>query len=146
MTASNNANIFKTLRDFTHSAAEIYAAFADRDKLARWWGPEGFTNTFHQFEFKQDGLWQFTMHGPDGNHYPNESYFSELIPAQKIVIRHHCMPFFTLTINLQKKTNGTRLYWDQVFDDAAVAAAIRHIVEPANEQNLDRLQRVLNLQ
>ncbi len=103
MTASNNLNIFKTQRDFTYSAAEIYAAFADRDKLARWWGPEGFTNTFHQFEFKQNGVWQFTMHGPDGNHYPNESYFSELIPAQKIVIRHHCMPFFTLTINLQKK-------------------------------------------
>jgi hypothetical protein len=30
-----------------------------------------------------------------------------------------------------------------VFEDPAVAARIRHIVEPANEQNLDRLQSVL---
>ncbi|MCP5324920.1 MAG: SRPBCC domain-containing protein [Oceanospirillaceae bacterium] len=144
MTGANNSNTFKTQRDFIHPAAEIYAAFANGDKLARWWGPEGFSNTFHQFEFKQDGLWQFTMHGPDGNSYPNESYFSELIPAQKIVIRHNCMPFFTLSIELQALSAGTRLVWQQTFDDAAVAAALQHIVEPANEQNLDRLQRVLN--
>jgi hypothetical protein len=29
------------------------------------------------------------------------------------------------------------------FEDSAVAARIRHIVEPANEQNLDRLLSVL---
>ena len=31
----------------------------------------------------------------------------------------------------------------QEFEDSAVAARIRHIVEPANEQNLDRLLSVL---
>lgn len=143
MTALNNAHVFQTERDFSFSPEIIYAAFANPDVLARWWGPQGFTNTFHVFEFKQDGQWQFTMHGPDGNDYPNEAYFSELIPAQQIVIRHHCAPFFTLSIKLQALPTGTRLVWQQVFDDAAVAAAIRHIVEPANEQNLDRLQQVL---
>ena len=29
--------------------------------------------------------------------------------------------------------------WTQVFDDPAVAKTVRPIVEPANEQNLDRL-------
>jgi hypothetical protein len=29
--------------------------------------------------------------------------------------------------------------WVQAFDSPEVAAAVRHIVEPANEQNLDRL-------
>lgn len=137
------SNICQTQRDFTCTAEDIYAAFADPDKLALWWGPEGFSNTFHLFEFKTDGQWKFTMHGPDGNHYPNESYFSELIPAQKIVIRHNCAPFFTLTIRLETISAGTKLHWVQTFDDAAVAEAIRHIVELANEQNLDRLQQLL---
>ena len=34
--------------------------------------------------------------------------------------------------------------WAQEFEDSAVAARIRHIVEPANEQNMDRLQSVLS--
>ena len=34
---------------------------------------------------------------------------------------------------------GTRVHWSQVFEDADVAAAVAHIVEPANEENLTRL-------
>ena len=33
--------------------------------------------------------------------------------------------------------------WSQEFEDADVAARIKHIVEPANEPNLDRLESVL---
>jgi hypothetical protein len=39
--------------------------------------------------------------------------------------------------------SGTAITWAQEFEDAAVAARITHIVEPANEQNLDRLLAVL---
>jgi hypothetical protein len=35
------------------------------------------------------------------------------------------------------------LQWQQVFDDAQIAQAVKAIVELANEQNLDRLSRVL---
>ena len=44
-----------------------------------------------------------------------------------------------LTITLQEHPAGKLLVWEQVFDDDTVANAIRHFVEPANEQNLDRL-------
>ncbi|WP_435016549.1 hypothetical protein TA3x_004118 [Tundrisphaera sp. TA3] len=44
---------------------------------------------------------------------------------------------------MQDDPAGTLLTWDQAFVDDAVAQAIRHIVEPANEQNLDRLDSVL---
>jgi hypothetical protein len=38
---------------------------------------------------------------------------------------------------------GTRLQRHQIFADAQVAAAVAHIVVPANEQNLNRLEAVL---
>jgi hypothetical protein len=38
---------------------------------------------------------------------------------------------------------STLLRGRQAFDDPAVATAFRHIIEPANEQNLDRLQAAL---
>ena len=79
------------------------------------------------------------MRGPDGSTYPNESVFSEIETDRKVVIDHVCQPFFRLTVELSRSATGTLLTWNQAFADAAVAEAVRHIVEPANEQNLDRL-------
>ena len=79
------------------------------------------------------------MHGPDGSDYANESVFAEIEPERRVVIDHVCQPFFRLTMELLPTAAGTQVVWTQVFADAAVAEAVRHIVEPANEQNLDRL-------
>lgn len=132
--------VFYTQREFNFTAEEIFAAFAAAERLAAWWGPSGFTNTFEQFEFIENGLWKFVMHGPDGTNYPNEAIFSTIEAGKKIVIRHTNMPNFTLTVTLQAKASACLLTWLQEFDDAQFAANVRAIVEPANEQNLDRLQ------
>lgn len=139
-----NDRTLQTARTFPYSPQAIYDAFASASALASWWGPEGFTNTFEIFEFKPDGRWIFTMHGPDGASYPNKSYFAVLEPARRIVIRHDCPPFFTLTVELSPVAEGTRLSWEQAFDDAETARAVAARVGTANEENLDRLTRVLN--
>jgi uncharacterized protein YndB with AHSA1/START domain len=130
-------------RTLPFSPKQVYAAFASAERLARWWGPEGFSNTFEVFEFTEGGRWKFVMHGPDGNHYPNESRFVELVPDERIVIRHECPPYFTLTVRLAGVDAGTQLSWDQTFDDAQTAQAVKRRVGSANEENLDRLTRVL---
>lgn len=33
--------------------------------LKNWWGPDGFTNTFHEFNLRPNGKWILTMHGPE---------------------------------------------------------------------------------
>lgn len=133
----------RTSRILPFSPSAIFAAFARPELLAQWWGPEGFTNTFEVFEFKPGGKWQFVMHGPDGKRYLNESVFAQLEPNSKVVIEHVCTPLFILAIQLIPVENGTQINWEQVFADEATAQAVKNIVEPANEQNLDRLTRVL---
>lgn len=135
--------VMRTARVLPFSPEAIYAAFATPELLAQWWGPEGFTNTFEVFEFKAGGQWRFVMHGPDGKDYLNESLFAALEPNRKIVIEHVCTPLFTLTVTLNPVENGTHLSWEQVFVDEATAQAVKSIVGSANEQNLDRLTRVL---
>lgn len=132
-----------TRRRLPFTPAQIFAAFAQADRLAAWWGPDGFSNTFEVFEFKAQGRWKFVMHGPDGNSYPNESVFREA-SEQKIVIQHVCAPYFTLTISLTPVDGQTDLHWHQAFDDPQVAASLAHIIAPANEQNLNRLHVVLS--
>lgn len=136
---------FSTTRAFAASPAVVFAAIMDADRLARWWGPDGFSNRFDVFEFKTGGRWVFDMIGPDGHVYPNESVFTHIESDRQVVIEHVCLPYFQLSITLEPTLVGTLLRWEQTFMDAAVAQAIRHIVEPSNEQNLDRLGIELGL-
>ena len=131
---------FRTERLIPFGPEVVYEAFAQREVLARWWGPNGFSNTFELFEFQAGGRWKFVMNGPNGAQFPNESTFRE-VSASTIVIQHLSKPHYVLTIRLTGQQGGTLVMWNQEFADANVAARIRHIVEPANEQNLDRLDR-----
>lgn len=133
-----------TSRTLPYTPKEIYRAFASAELLAAWWGPDGFSNTFEIFEFRTGGRWKFVMHGPDGTNYSNESVFKEVVTNAKVVIHHDCPPYFTLTVELAPITDGTHLSWQQVFEDAATAQAVKQIVGPANEQNINRLTQVLS--
>lgn len=137
---------FTTTRDLNHNPATIFAALRDPERLTRWWGPAGFSNRFSIFEFHDNGRWVFDMIGPDGTVYANESVFTGIIPDREVALRHVCQPLFNLVIQLEATATGTRLYWTQTLDDPAQAEALRHIIEPANEQNLDRLSAELDRQ
>lgn len=140
---SDEDRILRTARVLPFTPEQVYGAFASPGLLAAWWGTDGFTNSFERFDFVQGGRWTFVMHGPDGKRYPNDNVFVVLVPGRKLVIRHDGAPWFSLTVELAPVAGGTRLSWEQAFDDAATARAVRSIVVPANEQNLDRLTRAL---
>lgn len=140
---SDGGRSLGTSRILPFSRSQIYGAFSSPDLLAKWWGPNGFTNTFEAFEFCTGGRWTFVMHGPDGKDYFNESIFEELVPNTMVVIRHDCQPYFTLTVSLEYASGGTHLVWEQAFEDAQTAQAVKQMVGAANEENIDRLTRVL---
>lgn len=129
---------FNTSREIPATPEQVFAAFSNPERLARWWGPAGFTNTFKICEFKNGGRWSYTMHGPERGHYQNESIFEETGP-EKIIINHISEPKYRLTITLTPSAAGTLVTWSQAFENSDVAKRIEHIVTPANEQNLDRL-------
>jgi uncharacterized protein YndB with AHSA1/START domain len=136
---------FRASRQWSIQPSEIYCAISDPTRLAKWWGPSGFTNQFDVFDFRPHGKWIFTMIGPDRTSYPNESVFTHIEANRQVVIQHVCQPHFELSITLEANAEGTLLTWQQTFADDAVAKAIEHIVVPSNEQNLDRLATELGL-
>ena len=121
--------------------AEVFAAVSDPDRVARWWGPAGFTNTIHKFDFAPDGQWLLTMHGPDGADYPNESRFTRIEPDRLFEIEHLSGHHFILTLELRATPGGTLVQWRQTFDTAEHYRRIAEFVAAANEQNLERLAR-----
>jgi hypothetical protein len=132
-------SVFRHSRDIPASPESVFAAIQDPARLARWWGPDGFANTFQTFEFREGGVWLFTMHGPDGTEYPNQSEFLEIIPNSLVRIRHLNLPHFELAIALKASAIGTLVSWVGVLENQEFAENMRQFLEAANEQNLDRL-------
>lgn len=130
---------FRNERIYAESPSEVFDAHRDPVRLARWWGPAGFSNTFDVFEFVPGGQWLFTMHGPDGKDYPNESVFRAIEENALLRIDHVCEPRFVLEIALHPHGTGTRVEWNATFENKTFAATMKDFLLSANEQNLDRL-------
>ena len=121
----------------------IWDAIRDPQRLARWWGPAGFRNTFEVFEFHPGGRWKFVMHGPDGSDHPNDSVFRTIDPNSCVVLEHLLPPRFTMTISLEARGDRTEFGFRQVFESAAIRDQVARYAIAANEQNFDRLQAEL---
>ena len=91
----------------------VFKAFTEARHLARWFGPDGFTLTTHEFSFQVGGVWGFTMHGPDGTDYPNWIRFQEIKPPERLVYEqgmHADDPqAFETTITFADKNGSTEV-------------------------------------
>jgi uncharacterized protein YndB with AHSA1/START domain len=119
--------------------SEVFAAMSDPIRVGKWWGPAGFKNTIHKYDFRADGVWLLTMHGPDGKNYPNESRFTRVIDNEVFEIEHLSGHHFILTIELEPKSGGTEVKWRQTFDTVEEYKGMAQFVAQANEQNLESL-------
>ena len=138
--ASAAVRTILSTRVFAASREAVWAAFSDPVRLAQWWGPKGFTNTMHEFDLRPGGCWRSTLHAPDGADYENQKTFTEVVPVERVVFRHHQPTHdFEMAMTLIADGSGTRVEWRMVFESAGECAQVRPFIEPANEQNFDRL-------
>lgn len=145
MTSDTSNREITNSRGFSYPREQVFGAFADAARLARWWGPKGFSNTFHAFDFRPGGLWNFTMHSAEGHDFKNECVFQEIREPERIVIDHVSTPRYLLEVTLEPVDggSGTRLLWVQRFETAEMRDKIVKFAGPANEELLDRLEAVL---
>lgn len=126
-------------REIEASPSSIFAAFEDEARLARWWGPDGFTSTFQSFALEPGRMWTFVMHGPDGKNYKNQISVLEVVPSSKIVLHHVSGPRYLLTVTLESTSGGTTVGWNQEFENPDVGRRLAPILTSANEEVLTRL-------
>jgi uncharacterized protein YndB with AHSA1/START domain len=136
----DDAREIVSTRVFQAPRASLYRAFAEPDRLQQWWGPQGFRNTFDEFDLRPGGAWRFTMHGPDGTDYPNLNEFLDVSPAERIVYRHpqagHGFQMHMTFVDLGVQS---LLIWRMRFEHEPDAERVRAIVTEKNEENFDRL-------
>jgi uncharacterized protein YndB with AHSA1/START domain len=76
------------MRTLDAPRALVWQVWTDGAHIAKWWGPNGFTNTIYAHDFRAGGEWLYMMHGPDGTDYPNWMRFDEVIELERIAYTH----------------------------------------------------------
>lgn len=122
----------------------VFRSFAEPDMLRQWWGPNGFRNTFHLFDFRPGGEWRFTMHAPGGGEFENFCRFVEIVPPERLVFDHlEPVHNFRVTAAFESRGDYTHIRFSMAFTDNAEYLRVRDIIQEKNEENFDRLEAVL---
>lgn len=144
MNPNSDRKIFSS-RVLNYPVETVYEAFSNPEYLKNWWGPEGFTNTIHEFDLKPGGKWILTMHGPEKGNYENSCVFKTVEPFKLITWTRVSQPFFDMEIGFKKiDESKTEISFQMIFDTAEECEKIRKFAEPKNEENFDRLEKEIS--
>ncbi|PWB95475.1 SRPBCC family protein [Methylosinus sporium] len=134
------------VRLFAAPRALVFDAFSSADRLARWFGPKGFSLAMQAFEFSPGGVWRFVMHGPDGRDYENKIVFQEIRRPERISYVHPgddgAEPLrMEVTISFSEEGEKTRIEWRNRFPTLAERDRVERDYGAAVglSENLDRL-------
>jgi uncharacterized protein YndB with AHSA1/START domain len=130
-----------TTRVFDAPREFAFAAWTDRRRVARWWGPAGFTLAIREMDVRPGGFWRFALRGPDGADSPNEIVFLEVVKPERLVFEHVSGPKFRVAADFEEQGRKTKVTLRIRFETAAeLAAAVEKLgaVEGAR-QTLQRL-------
>ena len=123
----------------------VFEAFTEVRHLSRWWGPDGFTTTTRSFEFREGGIWDFVMHGPDGTDYAEWITWTEIVAPERIALRHgesrDDPNTFASILTFEPDGAATRIVMRTVFPTAQLrdeAVERYHAIE-GGEQTLSNL-------
>ncbi|GEC73233.1 Activator of Hsp90 ATPase homolog 1-like protein [Flavobacterium flevense] len=144
MTPNSDREIFSS-RILNYPLEIVYEAFANPLHLKNWWGPNGFTNTIHEFDLKAGGKWILTMHGPEKGNYENASVFKIVEPLALISWTRETQPLFDMEIKFRKLSDSrSEISFLMTFDTTEECQKIKKFAEPKNEENFDRLENEIS--
>lgn len=122
----------------------VYKAWTDPKHLKNWWGPNGFTNTFNEFDMRPGGKWSFVMHGPDKGNYQNECVFIKVQEPELLAWYRISQPLFqVVAIFDEYPGDKTKVTFTMIFDSVEECKKIKKFAIEKNEENMDRLEAEL---
>ncbi len=132
----------------------VFQAFSACERVARWWGPKGWTLPVCQMDFRPGGVWLYCMRGPAGEEGCGKATYREIVEPERIVYTDafadadgnvlEGMPEMLITLTFAEHNGKTKLTNRAEFASVAdkEATLAMGMVEGLTE-TLDRLEEYL---
>lgn len=148
MPKRNKPNEIQITRIYDAPVKAVWEAWVDPEKVAKWWGPRGFTLTSHHKDVRAGGSWSYVMHGPDGVDYPNKTQFLEVEKYSRLVYDHggndDRPPMFRVTVEFSETGGKTKMEMSMALPTEEAAKETRKFIKKAGgDATWDRLAEYL---
>ena len=95
---------------------KLYRAWTDPALLKQWFAPRPWTTPVVELDVRPGGTNRFVMRGPDGNEFPNQGVYLEVVENQRLVFTDAYTrawepsqkPFMTVIITFDDEAGQTR--------------------------------------
>jgi uncharacterized protein YndB with AHSA1/START domain len=125
---------------------DVFAACVDPERLARWWGPSGFTTPNIELDVRAGGAYRIAMQPPDGDLFHLHGEFREVEPPRRLSYSFVWEPpdpddrETVVTLSFGETAEGTNL----VVEQGIFATGARHDLHHDGwTEALDRLEHAL---
>ncbi len=72
-------------RIFNASREQVWQTWTEAKHVEQWFGPRGFTTEVAELDLRPGGKSLYIMKDQEGNEYPSEGVFKEIVAQKKIV-------------------------------------------------------------
>jgi uncharacterized protein YndB with AHSA1/START domain len=130
MAAPGPARVFAFSRLIDAPRERVYAAWAEPERMAKWFAPKPFELIVHRMDFRPGGRFRMAMRGPDGSDFPFSGRYGEIVPGEKLTwageLGDGPPEQVSTVVTFKDEGGGTRLDARQTF----------HVITPDIEQAL----------
>ena len=96
--------------------AAVWRCWTEPALLGQWFAPRPWTTPEVSLDLRPGGASRFVMRSPEGQDFPNEGVYLEVVPERRLVFtdgytagwRPAEKPFFTAVVELADEAGGTR--------------------------------------
>ena len=71
-------------RGFDAPRELVFKAWTDPERLARWWGPQGFATTSLTADLRPGGAYRACMRSPAGTLHCRRGVYQEIVPPERL--------------------------------------------------------------
>jgi uncharacterized protein YndB with AHSA1/START domain len=116
-------------RTFDAPRPLVFKAWTEAERMARWFGPHGFTNTVISHDFRVGGGYRLYMRSPQGTEHFLKGVYREIVEPERLVSTfvwtdadgNATRPETVLTVTLAEHGAKTRLKLHQAVFESVTA-------------------------
>jgi uncharacterized protein YndB with AHSA1/START domain len=132
----------------------VFKAYTEPERLARWFGPAGWTLPVCTLDLRPGGVWRYCMRGPNGEESWGRAVYREVVPPERLVYDDafsnaegtisENMPQMRVTVEFVAEDGKTRIVNRSEFGSAAeVEKVLAMGVEQGMRETWERLDAFL---